>query len=575
MKGKLAGIEVKEGDEEKPKGLHETEFEVDKRLTVAQHRQQNVRWSKCTLKVMAEPSVGPIFTGIEDPKDCVADFELWMLSMRMVTDAEKLEMVPLPMRKRAKVSLDGLSEHVEVKPVHSVPVESFVCKVPMPKMDELVNKDENVVEENLSAEEMALPIVKYSSSRIQQLLLYPSTEIYNKVKPVKPEWSRNLQCKAVWIWPDLSFVSIASFLYVPAMYTVFMLAPQNWHHLSVLRDFQLPAAPALSPTPRASCPLNLVVFNILFGTDEFMRRYHKKINSDPHAEASSWSKDQEREVKYVATTEVPKVMQKLIGDSFPVTELQSFHRNGDCFTIACIPRMESPSADLFHTEAETVLAPNSNGGCAITSNVTLEYRSVWFNGPIESFMEAKARTGFDQWLTLAKLFCQERIAVPSAPKVEDNDEGFFDAQEVLCDNNLSAGLLDSSTPFNRIVSKFKAAFSTATDSGAYGLDSSSRRVSTDDIEQLTTKVLRVEDDLACARLAWERKHRALTEHVGQLNTKLLKMEGDLALVRLSWEKQQSVVLKRRQSALVGAGFAAGFAAGIAVGYLYLRTKRQQ
>ncbi|KAI5075597.1 hypothetical protein GOP47_0009673 [Adiantum capillus-veneris] len=319
-----------------------------------------------------------------------------------------------------------------------------------------------------------------------------------------------------------------------------------------------------------------VVFDILFGNDEFMRRYHKKINSDPHAEASSWSKDQEREVKYVASTEVPKVMKKLIGESFPVTEVQTFHKSGDSYTIRCIPTVDSPSGDLFSTEAETVLAPDASGGCAITSNVTIEYRGVWFNGPIETFMEAKARTGFEQWLTLAKLFCQEKLAVMNAEEIDDNDEGFFDAEEALFDNTSSVAPSDSVTPMNRIISRFKAAFSTSTDIDAFApANSNNRRASANDIEQLTTKVLKVEDDLSCARLAWERKQLALRGHVEQLNTKLLKMEEDLALVRLSWEKQQGVAFKRRQSAVVGASLAAGFAAGVAVGYLYLRAKRQQ
>ncbi|MCO5587376.1 hypothetical protein L7F22_041325 [Adiantum nelumboides] len=48
------------------------------------------------------------------------------------------------------------AELVEVKPIYNVLVESFVCKVPMLKKDELFNKDEHVVEENLGAEEMVV-----------------------------------------------------------------------------------------------------------------------------------------------------------------------------------------------------------------------------------------------------------------------------------------------------------------------------------------------------------------------------------------------------------------------------------
>lgn len=337
-----------------------------------------------------------------------------------------------------------------------------------------------------------------------------------------------------------------------------------------------------------------VVFDILFGSDEFMRRYHKKVNSDPHAEATSWSKSQEREVKYVATTEVPKMMQKLIGESFPVTELQRFQKNGDCYTITCVPRMESPSADQFVTEAETILAPDASGGCAITSNVTLEYCGAWFKGPVESFMETRARAGFDKWLELAKLFCQEKLAITSAPQdIDVNSERFFDAEESISSpidgtvpvvpgnvtpiEGTMSVVPESFTPINRIISRFKAAFSASTDSDSQVLDSSFMRTASHeahDLEQLATKMLKVEDDLVCARQAWERKQRALKEHVDLLNTKLSKIEGDLASVKLAWERQQGVVSRRRQATLVGASFAAGFAAGLTVGYWYVRTKRQ-
>ena len=55
------------------------------------------------------------------------------------------------------------------------------------------------------------------------------------------------------------------------------------------------------------------VFNILFGNDEFTKRFHKKFNYDPDAEASSWNEHNERVVKYVASTQAPKMIAKVAG----------------------------------------------------------------------------------------------------------------------------------------------------------------------------------------------------------------------------------------------------------------------
>ncbi|MCO5605825.1 hypothetical protein L7F22_060009 [Adiantum nelumboides] len=61
-------------------------------------------WWPLILKLakMVEPSFGPIFTGIEDPEDWLADFELWLLSMHKLTNVEKLHMVPLLMQEQSK-----------------------------------------------------------------------------------------------------------------------------------------------------------------------------------------------------------------------------------------------------------------------------------------------------------------------------------------------------------------------------------------------------------------------------------------------------------------------------------------
>lgn len=60
-------------------------------------------------------------------------------------------------------------------------------------------------------------------------------------------------------------------------------------------------------------------------------------------------------------------------------ETQKCMKNGDCYTIMCTPRIDSPSGDRVVTYVETVLSPDeSGGGCTITSNITLECKGgLW------------------------------------------------------------------------------------------------------------------------------------------------------------------------------------------------------
>lgn len=297
-----------------------------------------------------------------------------------------------------------------------------------------------------------------------------------------------------------------------------------------------------------------VVFNYLFGNDEFMKRFHKKINHDPYAEASIWNKNNEREVKYIASAEAPKMISKLTGESFPVKEVQKYFKNRNCYTITCDPVIESPSGDRFVTYAETVLLPDESGGCAVTSNVTLEFKGgIWgLEGAIESFMEGKARTTFDQWMTTAKLFCQEKLAQAGAGEPDGNHECFFDAEEVADDNSISyTQTPDRPTPANRILSRFRSTFSGATDN-TLGLDT-----------YFTQTILREVNDI---QISCE----AIKGHLVKLNTNMLKMEEDISFVRSAFERQQASISRSRQLTLLGVGMATGFA----LGFMCARLKRQ-
>ena len=95
------------------------------------------------------------------------------------------------------------------------------------------------------------------------------------------------------------------------------------------------------------------IFNILFGNDEFTKRFHKKFNYDPDAEASNWNEYNERVVKYVASTQAPKMIAKVVDDLFPVTEVQRYCKKGNSYKLPCSPVIGSLIRSFIRKEVET------------------------------------------------------------------------------------------------------------------------------------------------------------------------------------------------------------------------------
>ncbi|MCO5560632.1 hypothetical protein L7F22_014248 [Adiantum nelumboides] len=106
------------------------------------------------LTKMVEPSVGPIFTVVEDPEDWLIDFELWLLSMHMLTDVKKLQTVPLLMQGQAKLWFNGLKSSDQ---------GSWV--------DELLNKKELHIEVNQGAKMIADVGVRVQLKEIKPILV--------------------------------------------------------------------------------------------------------------------------------------------------------------------------------------------------------------------------------------------------------------------------------------------------------------------------------------------------------------------------------------------------------------------
>ena len=61
---------------------------------------------------MAGRQYGPIFTGVEDSEEWLADYELYMLSLNIRAADAKLQALALVICGKAKAWFDGLDEEV-------------------------------------------------------------------------------------------------------------------------------------------------------------------------------------------------------------------------------------------------------------------------------------------------------------------------------------------------------------------------------------------------------------------------------------------------------------------------------
>lgn len=300
------------------------------------------------------------------------------------------------------------------------------------------------------------------------------------------------------------------------------------------------------------------IFCYLFSDDKFIKGYHKKINYDPYAEASCWNKDGEREVRYVAALAAPKMIAKLAGgDSFPVKELQRYSRNGNCYTISSEPLICCPGGDRFMTYVETVLSKDERGGCAVTVNITVEFKGgLWgLEGAIESFMESKARTTFDEWMLTARLFCEAEMGMSKAEDDEVNEE-YFDANDVAPVSDVASCTGASEqpidgTPVHRIFSRFKVAF--------LGNQQSPSGLKMFCAQTVLRELNHIQISCDASRGQLEK-----------LNAEMLKLKDDLASMRSVLERQHVSVSNCNHWSMFGLGIATG----VAVTYVYLHARRQ-
>ncbi|KAG6552437.1 hypothetical protein Mapa_005998 [Marchantia paleacea] len=292
-------------------------------------------------------------------------------------------------------------------------------------------------------------------------------------------------------------------------------------------------------------------FSFLFGDDRFVKRYHKEMNEDPYAEVSSWTDDGRRTVKFAAPINAPNVIKRVIGvETLKVTEEQQCFTVGNRFTIRSDPKIEHPTG--FNTKAEMVLALSESGkGSTVYITATLECKAaVWgVQGTIENFMEAKAKKSFLGWLKMARLFCQEQLALATGLPYsitdaeedlsigDSSDDEFFDFSE----EDEKALILSGESRTLGVI------YSREGDSGLQNW------IMGQVMGQLNG--LHVTCD-------------ASRTHIEQLNRKLQKMEEDIGMVQQQLQRGM-IIPQSHVWGLVGLGVATGVLLG--AGHVYLKA----
>jgi hypothetical protein len=202
-------------------------------------------------------------------------------------------------------------------------------------------------------------------------------------------------------------------------------------------------------------------------------------------------------------------------------------------------------------------------------------------GTIENFMECKAKSTFDEWMTLAKLFCQEKLAfgVMDAGErclLDENQDYYYDADDTSTSfSTISPELhmngvippvqkTDQSRVANGILSRFRSVFSNTTDAMPI-TDASSLQIYFQEMSD-------IENSCQCVRRHMKNLNAEMLqmdENVKRMKEEILQIRDDIHGMRLAMEKkEQQVLISRRE----GLTLAAGLATGFALGYAYMKVR---
>ena len=198
-------------------------------------------------------------------------------------------------------------------------------------------------------------------------------------------------------------------------------------------------------------------------------------------------------------------------------------------------------------------------------------------GTIENFMESKARSTFDEWMTLAKLFCQEMLALcvieDERHLSNENLDYFYDVGDTLTSfSTPSSGVkmngvlspmqkTDQTRVANGILSRFKSVFSTATES----MDASCMQIILREMNEIEISCRVVQGHVEKLNV----EMLQMDDNVKKMNEEMLKIRYDIQCMRLVMEKKQDQVLIPRREGLT---LVVGLATGFALGYAYMKVR---
>ncbi|XP_057874072.2 uncharacterized protein LOC131080018 isoform X1 [Cryptomeria japonica] len=297
-------------------------------------------------------------------------------------------------------------------------------------------------------------------------------------------------------------------------------------------------------------------FSFLFGDDRFFKKYHSEVNGDDDAEASNWSEDGTREVRYTTPLSASNFILKVAGtDKLKVREKQEYKRCGNCFTIISNPIIDIPGGERFVTRGELILSPGEKDqGCFLTINISLEFKSnVWgLQGSVEAFMEAIARRSFVTWMKMASNFCREQLNLSSEGLPELEIDEYFDAEDI-----------ERPSFFDGIDESRRA--SSQTGNFLASLFRENGRDAEPDITLQTWFIRSVLRDLNRLQISGEASHT----HLEKMNAMLQRMEHDVSYIKMCLNERRGLVSQGTTLGLFGMGVATG----MIFAHLYFKHKQ--
>ncbi|KAI5069456.1 hypothetical protein GOP47_0015757 [Adiantum capillus-veneris] len=183
-----------------------------------------------------------------------------------------------------------------------------------------------------------------------------------------------------------------------------------------------------------------MVFKLLYEDDGFTKFYHKEVNEDENASATSWTNANGYRYRTVTFkphfSNVPTSLQYILGgDLSPVTEIQECRSAENTFIIHSKLEVRLPGNVTAISSGDTILSPLGTR-CEIVVKLTLELQTWYFQEWLENYAESVAMVAFKRWLKIARGFCKRMVGMKEERLPEEGDMN-SGANDLPKENDLS------------------------------------------------------------------------------------------------------------------------------------------